>query len=119
MRTLILISGTLLFASNPFLPAFAAPAAAPAAADPFTISGVLSVPRPKYGRVRPLIVVVADKEGVQTTDFIVPYGVLKDSGVADVRSVSTGTGPIRMTCGLKIVSPAAPFSAGSGLLPLG
>jgi transcriptional regulator GlxA family with amidase domain len=50
------------------------------------------------------VLVVADSDGAQTTDFIVPYGVLKDSGVADVRSVSTRAGPIRMTRGLQIVA---------------
>lgn len=74
-----------------------APAIAPAA-------DALVVPPPKAGRARPLIVIVADKAGAQTTDFIVPYGVLKDSGVADVRSLSTATGPIEMTRGLRIMA---------------
>jgi transcriptional regulator GlxA family with amidase domain len=69
------------------------------------VSGAgLVVPAAKAGRARPIIAVVADSEGAQTTDFIVPYGVLKDSGVADVRSVSTRGGTIVMTRGLRIIA---------------
>ena len=35
-----------------------------------------------------LVVVVGENVGAEVTDFIVPYGVLKDSGVAEVRSLS-------------------------------
>ncbi len=50
-------------------------------------------PAPKAGRVRPLVVVLADNGGTETTDFIMPYGILKDSGAADVVTVSTGPVP--------------------------
>ena len=59
---------------------------------------------PKAGRSRPLVVVVAETAGAETTDFVVPYGVLKDSGVADVRSLSTGAGLIKLTRGLSIMA---------------
>lgn len=79
------------------------PVASPAyAADAATDHLVL--PAPKAGRRHPLIVVVAENEGAETTDFVVPYGVLKDSGVADVRSLSTGAGPIKLTRGLSIMA---------------
>ncbi|HMI19099.1 MAG TPA: DJ-1/PfpI family protein, partial [Sphingomonas sp.] len=68
------------------------------AADGFVL------PAPKVGRHRPLIAILADNGGAQTTDFIVPYGVLKDSDVADVRSVSTRTGTITLTRGLRITA---------------
>jgi len=67
-------------------------------------AAALVVPAPKAGRARPLIAVVADSDGAQTTDFIVPYGVLNESGVADVRSVSTRGGTIVMTRGLRITT---------------
>jgi putative intracellular protease/amidase len=72
--------------------------AAEVANDHFTL------PAPKAGRSRPLVVVVAETAGAETTDFVVPYGVLKESGVADVRSVSTGAGPIKLTRGLSIMA---------------
>jgi len=92
------------------------PASAPSIASPDLPGVGLVIPAPKAGRSRPLIVVVADQAGAQTTDFIVPYGVLKDSGVAEVRSVSTASGPIRMTRGLTIMADEtiAAFDAREG-----
>jgi transcriptional regulator GlxA family with amidase domain len=104
MRLAHLLGSTLLLslAAAPLGPSRAL-AAPPAAAS--TVSGAgLVVPVAKAGRARPLVAVVADSEGAQTTDFIVPYGVLKESGVADVRSVSTRAGPIAMTRGLRIMT---------------
>lgn len=62
----------------------------------------LTLPAPKAGRTRPLVVVVGENRGAEVTDFIIPYGVLKDSGVAEVRSLSTGEGPIQLRMALKI-----------------
>ncbi|CAN5313290.1 DJ-1/PfpI family protein [soil metagenome] len=62
----------------------------------------LTLPAPKAGRTRPLVVVVAENAGAETTDFVVPYGVLKDSGVADVRALSTGEGPVQLLRGVLI-----------------
>jgi transcriptional regulator GlxA family with amidase domain len=91
----ILIAVSLATTGSPV----ASPAyAAETANDHFTL------PAPKAGRSRPLVVVVAETAGAETTDFVVPYGVLKDSGVADVRSISTGAGPIKLTRGLSIVA---------------
>lgn len=104
MHSPIFFRGTLLLAlasAATFQPP--AVAGVPPSAEA-TASPTLSVPPAKAGRARPLIVVVADKGGAQTTDFIVPYGVLKASGVADVRSLSTRGGPIEMTRGLRIVA---------------
>ena len=33
----------------------------------------LALPAPKAGRVRPLVVVIADNAGTETTDFVIPY----------------------------------------------
>lgn len=62
----------------------------------------LTLPAPKVGRTRPLVVVVGENQGAEVTDFIIPYGVLKDSGVAEVRSLSTGEGPVRLRMALTI-----------------
>jgi len=72
-----------------------APAAASAASR-------LHLPPAKAGRARPLVVVVADNRGAETTDFVIPYGVLKDSGVAEVRSLSTVEGPVQLLRALRI-----------------
>jgi len=103
MRLSHLLGSTLLLSlAGAPLAAPSAVAASPASA-PVPTAGLV-VPAAKAGRTRPLIAVVADSAGAQTTDFIVPYGVLKDSDVADVRSVSTRGGTIAMTRGLRIMT---------------
>jgi putative intracellular protease/amidase len=85
-----------------------APAVAQTVAEPLSppITGTASRPftlrTPKAGRTRPLVVVVAANGGAETTDYIVPYGVLKDSGVAEVRSLSTEEGPVQLVRALRI-----------------
>ena len=68
---------------------------------------------PKAGRARPLVVVLADNAATETTDFVIPYGVLKESGVADVLSVSTGPGAVTLVPALRIRAdmPMAEFDA--------
>lgn len=45
---------------------------------------------------RPLVAVVAQNGGTETTDFLVPFGVLSRSGVAEVVAVATGPGPVEL-----------------------
>ena len=66
----------------------------------------LTLRAPKAGRARPLVVVVAGRGGAETTDFLVPVGVLRDGGVADVRTVSTSPGPIPLMMALKVLADA-------------
>lgn len=56
----------------------------------------LALPALKGDRTRPLVAVLAANEGAETTDFIIPYGVLKESGAADVVGVSTHPGTVRL-----------------------
>jgi transcriptional regulator GlxA family with amidase domain len=95
---MILISFLALVMGADLSPAHAAPpppATAPA-------SDRLVLPAPKAGRARPLVVVVAENIGAETTDFIIPYGVLKASGLAEVRSLSTEAGPTQLHMALRI-----------------
>lgn len=104
MRPQILAAGTLAaiiaFVQAAERPAQAAVAPAASSAD----DSRLSLPAPKAGRTRPLVVVVAHNMGAETTDFTIPYGVLKDSGVAEVRSLSTGPGPVQLRMSLKVMA---------------
>lgn len=99
---LVIITGFLalplvaIAAGDSFADGAPAVAATPAAPDRLTL------PAPKAGRTRPLVVVVGGNDGAEVTDFIIPYGVLKDSGVAEVRSLATGEGPIQLRMALKI-----------------
>ena len=62
-----------------------------------------SIPRyePRFGRTRPVIAVLGDNEATETTDYVVPYGILAESGVADVLALSTEPGPIVMRPALR------------------
>ena len=54
-------------------------------------------------RTRPLVAILADNTGSETTDLIVPWSILKRSDVADVVIVSTGPGDVELMPALKIV----------------
>ncbi len=86
--------------------AIAQPGVAPAQPAPASVAPTsadrLVLPSPKAGHAAPLVVVVADKAGAETTDFLAPYGVLKESGVAEVISVSTAVGPVQLRTAVKI-----------------
>lgn len=45
---------------------------------------------------RPLVAVVADNAGTETTDFLVPFGVLSRADVATVRAVALREGPVEL-----------------------
>lgn len=53
-------------------------------------------------RERPLIATVAINEGTEITDYLVPNGILARSGVADVVSLATETGPVVLYPALKV-----------------
>jgi hypothetical protein len=57
-------------------------------------------------RVRPVVAVLGANEGSETTDYLIPYGVLKRSGVAEVVSLGTHAGPVRLMPALTIVPEA-------------
>jgi transcriptional regulator GlxA family with amidase domain len=104
MRPHILAAGALaaaisiVNASGPLAQAATTAVSANPSADHLTL------PAPKAGRSRPLVVVVAENLGAETTDFTIPYGVLKASGVADVRSLSTAPGPIKLRMTLRVAA---------------
>lgn len=50
----------------------------------------------RFGRTRPVIAVVGDNEGTVLGDYVVPYGVLAQSGVAEMVSVATQPGPLKL-----------------------
>ena len=81
---------------------FAVASAAPASANETELAakaGRSTLPRyeARFGRAKPVIAVVAYNPATELTDFVVPYGVLVESQVADVLAVSTSAGPIQTT----------------------
>jgi transcriptional regulator GlxA family with amidase domain len=54
-------------------------------------------------RKRPVIAILGDNRGSETTDFIVPWSVLKRADIADVVAVSTRSGAIQLMPALKVM----------------
>ena len=82
--------------------AFTVAGAMPAAAEEGTRAaepGRSTLPRyeARFGRTKPVIAVIAYNPATELTDFVVPYGVLAESQVAEVLAVSTSAGPIQTT----------------------
>lgn len=50
----------------------------------------------RFKRTRPVIAVVSHNSGTEITDFVVPYGILSRSGVAEVTAVSTERGVVNL-----------------------
>ncbi|HDR9483154.1 TPA: DJ-1/PfpI family protein [Burkholderia aenigmatica] len=64
----------------------------------------LTVTAPKEGRTRPLVAIIADNAGTETTDFIVPYSILKASGAVDVVAVSVDAGAVELMPALRMLA---------------
>ena len=58
--------------------------------------------RNRFNRSRPVIVVLGENSGTELTDFVIPYGVLSQSGVAEVFAVAMQPGPMTMRPALRI-----------------
>lgn len=56
----------------------------------------------RFGRTQPLIAIIGENSGTELTDYVIPYGVLRQSGVARVMTVATQPGPITMRPALRI-----------------
>lgn len=88
----------------PALPRASAPAEAPPSADRLTPY------RPRLGRSKPLVAIVAENYYTELTDYVLPYGVLSAAGVAEVHALATQPGPIRMFPAPMNVEPQATTS---------
>ena len=53
-------------------------------------------------RSRPVIAVLADNAGTETTDFLIPYAVLSESNLADVVAVAPESGTIQLMPALRV-----------------
>jgi len=57
-------------------------------------------------RQRPLIAVIGINEATETTDYLLPYGILKRAGIADVMALSMEDAPIRLYPALTVRADA-------------
>ena len=56
----------------------------------------------RFGRARPVIAIIGENSGTELVDFVIPYGVLTQSGAAEVVTVATRSGVLNMRLALKI-----------------
>ncbi|WP_304171238.1 DJ-1/PfpI family protein [Phenylobacterium aquaticum] len=59
------------------------------------------------GHARPLVAILADPSGTETTDLIAPYAILAESGAVDVQVVSSDLAPVPLMPGIGRVKPQA------------
>ncbi len=62
--------------------------------------------KPVRGR-RPVVAILGANEGSETTDYVIPYGVLMRSGVADVIALGVTDGPVSLMPALTIIPDAS------------
>jgi transcriptional regulator GlxA family with amidase domain len=53
-------------------------------------------------RERPLVAIIGINEATETTDYLMPYGILRRADVADVVALSTGPGPVQLYPALQV-----------------
>src|SRR5512138_896985 len=89
------------------------PAAAPDRTAPpipqEEIKAAISALKPPK-RERPLIAIIGINNATETTDYLMPYGILRRADVADVVTLSTGPGPVTLFPALR-VEPDATITA--------
>src|SRR6266545_7874216 len=64
-------------------------------------------------RERPLIAIIGNNDATETTDYLMPYGILRRADVADVVTLATQPGPMTLFPTLKVEpqSTVAEFDA--------
>lgn len=97
------------------LPGAPAGAEAPAVPQEETDAMLASL-KPK--RARPLVAVIGLNDATETTDYLMPTGILRRADVADVTMLATGVGPVRLYPALA-VEPDATVAAFDAAHPEG
>lgn len=75
-------------------------AAVQPAIDTRETEATLAALKPK--RPRPLIAIIGVNEGTETTDYLMPYGILRRADVADVLALATQPGPVQLHPALRV-----------------
>jgi putative intracellular protease/amidase len=103
----VVIGGAWIF-SLPPAPSIAAP---PAIAQDELDAAIAALKPPK--RQRPLIAIIGINNATETTDYLMPYGILTRADVADVVTLATQPGPMTLFPTLKVEpqATAAEFDA--------
>lgn len=57
-------------------------------------------------RARPLVAIIGINDATETTDYLMPYGILRRADVADVVALATGPGPVKLYPALNVEADA-------------
>jgi putative intracellular protease/amidase len=57
-------------------------------------------------RLRPLIAIIGINDATETTDYLMPYGILRRADVAEVMALATNPGPVMLFPALKVEAQA-------------
>lgn len=79
----------------------ASEAAAPAPLAQQTSKAMLAALKPPK-RQRPLVAIIGINDATETTDYLMPYGILRRAGIADVVALATAAGPVTLYPALKV-----------------
>lgn len=82
------------------LPSFSVAVAQPPIAATEAEATLAALKPPK--RQRPLVAVIGVNDGTETTDYLMPYGILRRADVADVVALATQPGPMQLHPALRI-----------------
>ena len=85
------VVGAVLLLSLPGAPEAQTPPPIPTAETAATLQAL----RPPK-RARPVIAVLGINDATETTDYLLPYGVLKRADIGEVTAVATGDGPVKL-----------------------
>ena len=102
IKTAVFVAAALVlaaFARTELVGAEARPAAQPDRAP-------LPSHAARFNRERPVVAVLGYNPATEVTDYVVPFGILAESGVAEVVALSTTEGPIRMSPALRFHAQA-------------
>lgn len=86
------------------LPSATAAAEAPAVPQEEMDAMLAALKPPK--RQRPLIAIIGINDATETTDYLMPAGILRRADVADVVMLATGPGPVRLYPALSVEADA-------------
>jgi putative intracellular protease/amidase len=98
------------------LPAARPSAAQPPIADEEVAATLAALKPPK--RLRPLVAIVGINDATETTDYLLPYGILHRADVANVMTLATQPGPMKLFPVLR-VQPQATIAQFDALHPDG
>ena len=82
------------------LPSAPAAAKAPPVPQAEVDATLVALKPPK--RARPVVAIIGINDGTETTDYLMPYGILRRADIADVTALATSPGPVTLYPALKV-----------------